>query len=221
MAIYIAPSMLSADFTNLGADLKVLEESGIKYLHLDVMDGRFVPNISYGVPVIKGIRKATNMLFDVHLMIVEPENYIQAFRDAGADLLNFHLESTRYPAEVIKQIKETGALVGITINPQTPVEALTPYLGDVDLILVMTIHPGFGGQAFMPEPVEKIKKLAQWKKEFGYTYDIEVDGGVSMDTLPIVLEAGANVIVAGTAVFGKGDIAASIAELEAVCKEYE
>lgn len=221
MAIEIAPSMLSADFTNLGADLKVLEEAGIKYLHLDVMDGRFVPNISYGIPVIKGIRGASKMFFDVHMMIVEPEKYIQPLRDAGADLLNFHLEATRYPVEVIKQIKETGAKVGITINPQTPVEALLPYLPDLDLVLIMTIHPGFGGQSFMPEPVEKIRKLAQWKKEHGYTYDIEVDGGVNLETLPTVLEAGANVIVAGTAVFGKGDIPASIAELNAICKEYE
>ncbi len=221
MAIYLAPSMLSADITNLGADLKTLEEAGIKYLHLDIMDGRFVPNISFGVPVIKGIRKATNMIFDVHMMIVEPENYIQAFRDAGADLLNFHLESTKYPAEVIKQIKETGAMVGITINPQTPVEALTPYLKDVDMILVMTIHPGFGGQAFMPEPVEKVRKLAEWKKEFGYTYDIQVDGGISKDTIRTALDAGANILVAGTAVFGKGDAKGSIAELNAICKEYE
>lgn len=221
MSILLSPSMLAIDFANIGENLKKAEDAGTPYLHLDVMDGVFVPNISFGIPVIAGLRKATQMVFDVHLMIVEPEKYVEAFRKAGADIINFHLEATKDPAAVIRQIKATGAKAAITIKPKTPVEELLPYLSEVDMVLVMTVEPGFGGQSFMEDQVEKIRTLSQWKKEQGYTYDIEVDGGVNLKTLRTVLDAGANVIVAGSAVFGKEDVAGAVRDFMEVFKEYE
>ncbi len=221
MAILLSPSMLAIDFANIGENLKKAEDAGTPYLHLDVMDGVFVPNISFGIPVIAGLRKSTQMIFDVHLMIVEPEKYVEAFRKAGADIINFHLEATEDPAAVIGQIKATGAKAAITIKPKTPVEDLLPYLSEVDMVLVMTVEPGFGGQSFMEDQVEKIRTLSKWKKEQGYTYDIEVDGGVNLKTLRTVLDAGANVIVAGSAVFGKEDVAGAVRDFMEVFKEYE
>ena len=221
MAILLSPSMLAIDFANIGENLKKAEDAGTPYLHLDVMDGVFVPNISFGIPVIAGLRKSTQMIFDVHLMIVEPEKYVEAFRKAGADIINFHLEATEDPAAVIGQIKATGAKAAITIKPKTPVEDLLPYLSEVDMVLVMTVEPGFGGQSFMEDQVEKIRTLSKWKKEQGYTYDIEVDGGVNLKTLRTVLDAGANVIVAGSAVFGKEDVAGAVRDFMDVVKEYE
>ena len=181
MKTKLSPSMLSIDFGKVAEQLKLVEDAGTQYIHLDVMDGIFVPNISFGIPVIKSIRKHSNMVFDAHLMIVEPE---------------------KYAAEVIQQIKATGAKAGITINPRTPVEVVYPFLKDVDMVLVMTVEPGFGGQKFMAQHVSKIKQLAEWKKELGLEFDIEVDGGVTLDNVREVLDAGANVIVAGSAVFG-------------------
>lgn len=221
MKHYLSPSMLSIDFTKVGEQLQAIEAVGTPYIHLDVMDGVFVPNISFGMPVIHGIRKASNMVFDVHLMVVEPERYIEEFRKAGADIINFHLEATENPAAVIAQIKATGAKVGVTIKPKTPVEALQPYLQDVDMILIMTVEPGFGGQKFMQDQVSKIEQLSAWKKELGLSYDIQVDGGITQDNVRIVLDAGANVIVAGSAVFGKADIAAAAQEFMEIFKEYE
>ncbi|WP_304509001.1 ribulose-phosphate 3-epimerase [Anaerotignum sp.] len=221
MAIYLSPSMLSIDFTKIGEQLAIIEKAGTPYIHLDVMDGLFVPNISFGIPVIKGIRKASNMVFDAHLMIVEPEKYVEEFRKAGADIINFHLEATEDPKKVIDLIRGTGAKVGITIKPKTPVEALKPYLAEVDMVLVMTVEPGFGGQKFMEDQVLKIRQLASWKKELNLGYDIQVDGGITQDNVRIVLDAGANVIVAGSAVFGKEDIGQAAKGFMEIFKEYE
>ncbi|MDD4842789.1 MAG: ribulose-phosphate 3-epimerase [Anaerotignum sp.] len=221
MAIYLSPSMLSIDFTKIGEQLAMVEQSGTPYIHLDVMDGVFVPNISFGIPVIKGIRKASNMVFDTHLMIVEPEKYVEEFRKAGADIINFHLEATQNPKKVIDMIRDTGAKVGITIKPKTPVEAVKPYLAEVDMVLVMTVEPGFGGQKFMEDQVPKIRQLAEWKKELNLGYDIQVDGGITQDNVRIVLEAGANVIVAGSAVFSKEDIGQAAKGFMDIFKEYE
>ncbi len=221
MAIYLSPSMLSIDFTKVGEQLAIVEQAGVPYIHLDVMDGVFVPNISFGIPVIKGIRKASNMVFDAHLMIVDPERYVEQFRDAGADIINFHVEATKDPAGCIAKIKESGAKVGITIKPKTPVETIKPFLKDVDMVLVMTVEPGFGGQKFMADQVPKIAQLAAWKKEMGLSYDIEVDGGITLDNVREVLDASANVIVAGSAVFGKEDIAGAAKGFMEIFKEYE
>ena len=221
MNIKLSPSMLSIDFGKVAEQLKMIEDAGTPYIHLDVMDGRFVPNISFGVPVIKGIRKYSNMVFDVHLMIVKPEKYIEAFRDAGADIINIHVEATKYPAEVLQQIKATGAKAAITLNPRTPVEVVYPFLKDVDMVLVMTVEPGFGGQKFMAEHVSKIRKLKEWKDEMGLSFDIEVDGGITQENVREVLDAGANVIVAGSAVFGKEDIAGAAKGFMEIFKEYE
>ena len=173
MKTKLSPSMLSIDFGKVAEQLKLVEDAGTQYIHLDVMDGIFVPNISFGIPVIKSIRKHSNMVFDAHLMIVEPEKYVEEFRKAGADIINFHVEATKYPAEVIQQIKATGAKAGITINPRTPVEVVYPFLKDVDMVLVMTVEPGFGGQKFMAQHVFKIRQLAEWKKELGLEFDID------------------------------------------------
>ena len=221
MNYYLSPSMLSIDFGKVAEQLALVEEAGTPYIHLDVMDGRFVPNISFGIPVIKSIRKDSKMVFDVHLMIVEPEKYIEEFRKAGADIINFHVEATKYPAEVIQQIRATGAKVGITVNPRTHVDAVYPYLHEVDMVLVMTVEPGFGGQKFMEEQVAKIRQLADWREEHGLHYDIEVDGGVTLDNVRTVLDAGANVVVAGSAVFGKEDIAGAAKGFMDIFKEYE
>ncbi|NCC16432.1 MAG: ribulose-phosphate 3-epimerase [Clostridia bacterium] len=221
MAIYLSPSMLSIDFTKIGEQLAIIEAAGTPYIHLDVMDGLFVPNISFGIPVIQGIRKASGMVFDTHLMIAEPEKYVEAFGKAGADIINFHLEATKDPKNVIELIRKTGAKVGITIKPKTPVEAVKPYLADVDMVLIMTVEPGFGGQKFMEDQVPKIRQLAQWKTEMNLGYDIQVDGGITQDNVRIVLEAGANVIVAGSAVFAKEDIAKAAKGFMEIFKEYE
>ncbi|MEA5058336.1 MAG: ribulose-phosphate 3-epimerase [Anaerotignum propionicum] len=221
MAIYLSPSMLSIDFAKIGEQLAIIEQAGTPYIHLDVMDGVFVPNISFGIPVIKGIRKASNMVFDAHLMIVEPEKYVEEFRKAGADIINFHMEATEDPKKVIDLIHSTGAKAGITIKPNTPVEAVKPYLADLEMVLVMTVEPGFGGQKFMENQVPKICKLALWKEEMNLGYDIQVDGGITQDNVRIVLDAGANVIVAGSAVFDKEDIAKAAKDFFEIFKEYE
>lgn len=221
MNIKLSPSMLSIDFGKVAEQLKIVEDAGTPYIHLDVMDGIFVPNISFGIPVIKSIRKDSKMVFDTHLMIVEPEKYVEEFVKAGSDLITFHVEATKYPAEVIQQIKTAGAKAGIVLNPRTPVEVVYPFIRDVDMVLVMTVEPGFGGQKFMAQHVSKIRQLAEWKKELGLNYDIEVDGGITLDNVREVLDAGANVIVAGSAVFGKEDIAGAATGFMEIFKEYE
>lgn len=197
----LSPSILSADFCRLGEQIKAVEEAGAKYLHIDVMDGLFVPSISYGMPVIKSIRKCTGLIFDVHLMIERPERYISEFAESGADLINFHLEATEDVPGTIKKIRELGKKVGITIKPGTSAAELEPYLELVDMILVMTVEPGFGGQKLMPECLEKVAAIRKRLGEKGLMTDIEVDGGINAENVSLALEAGANVIVAGSAVF--------------------
>ncbi len=198
----LAPSILSADFTKLGEEIKRVEEAGAKYLHFDVMDGMFVPSISFGMPVLKSIRKASNIVYDVHLMIVEPERYVEYFKNSGADLITVHIETLKDPEAVLKQIKDLGAKVGLALNPETDVEKVYPYLHLIDMALVMTVHPGFGGQKYIHDCTSKIAALAAKREELGLDYDIEVDGGIGESTIDEAMDAGANILVAGSSVYG-------------------
>lgn len=201
----IAPSILSADFARLGEEIKETENLGIKYLHIDVMDGLFVPNISFGMPVIKSIRKTTDMIFDVHLMISEPEKYIEDFANAGADIINFHAEATHYIEETIEKIKKVGKKAGITIKPYTDIGIIKKYIKDVDLVLVMSVEPGFGGQKFMPHTLEKVKELSNVIKEINPECILEIDGGVNENNLREIINAGCDLAVLGSAFYGKKD----------------
>ena len=203
--IYISPSLLAADFTNLGAEVKRIEEAGADYLHLDVMDGVFVPNISFGLPVIESLRKVSGLVFDVHLMITKPEKYVERFANAGADIITFHYEACDDPAAAIKRIKELGKKASISISPKTPAEAILPFLSELDMVLVMTVEPGFGGQSLIPETLEKVKVIRKAINDNEYNCNIQVDGGISEKNISLVTAAGANVIVAGTAVFRSAD----------------
>ena len=209
---YLAPSVLSADFSTLGNDIATVAKAGAEVIHLDVMDGNFVPNISFGAPVIASVRKVTKALFDVHLMITEPERYIEEFAKCGADIITFHVEATEKIKETIDLIHSFGVKAGITIKPGTPVEAVKPYLSMVEMVLVMTVEPGFGGQAFIPETLDKVKAVRKMITDAGLSVDVEVDGGIHAGNVKDVLEAGANVIVAGSAVF-KGNIADNVKAL--------
>ncbi len=213
----IAPSVLSADFAKLAQEAEEVRAAGAPWLHYDVMDGMFVPNISMGIPVLKSLRKATDMFLDVHLMIEKPLRYTGQFCAAGADLLCFHVESDTGEniAAAIALAKELGKKTGVTLKPGTPLEALLPYVKDVDLALVMTVEPGFGGQKFMEDQLDKVRRLREYIDRQGLSCLIEVDGGIDENTAPLALEAGANVLVAGSAVFGKADRAAAIAALTA------
>lgn len=208
----LAPSILAADFWRLGEQIREVEKAGAQYLHIDVMDGVFVPSISFGMPVIQTIRKQTGLFFDVHLMIEKPERYLREFADCGADLINFHLEAAEDVRETIAGIRSLGKKAGITIKPATPVKAVAPYLELADMVLVMTVEPGFGGQKLMPECIEKVRELRSLALERGLNIDIEVDGGITADNVELALGAGANVIVAGSAVF-RGNIEENIRAL--------
>ncbi|MDD3369299.1 MAG: ribulose-phosphate 3-epimerase [Lachnospiraceae bacterium] len=201
----LSPSILSADFAELGQQIKAVDEAGAQYLHIDIMDGVFVPSISFGMPVVQSIRKVSDIVFDVHLMIVEPERYIKEFAEAGADIITFHLEATRKPQEVIDLIHACGKKAGITIKPGTPVTDLIPYLEQVELVLIMTVEPGFGGQKLIPETIEKVREVKKLMAEKNLQFELEVDGGVNRENVQTLIDAGAGVFVAGSAVY-KGNV---------------
>lgn len=206
----LSPSILSADYAILGEQIKMLDRAGAQYVHIDIMDGNFVPSISIGLPVIKSIRKCTDRMFDVHLMIEEPIRYIQEFADAGADIITVHAEACRHLDRTIDAIKERGLLAGVALNPATSIESIRYILPKVDMVLIMTVNPGFGGQELIPYTVEKVRELRQLLLKTGNKADIEVDGGVNLSNVETLLSAGANIIVAGNAVFS-GDIEENVA----------
>ncbi len=211
----LSPSILSADFTKLGEEIETIDNAGAEYIHVDVMDGMFVPSISYGMPVIKSIRKSTGKVFDVHLMISEPIRYIADFAASGADMITVHVEACSDVVATIEKIREYKLKVGITLNPDTPVSAIKPYLNRVDMVLIMSVNPGFGGQKFITSSVDKIKEVKRLRDKLNLSYDIEVDGGINIDNLATVLEAGANVIVAGSAIF-RGDAAENVKKFKSI-----
>ncbi|MDD6629194.1 MAG: ribulose-phosphate 3-epimerase [Lachnospiraceae bacterium] len=205
----LSPSILAADFAILGEQIKEADEAGAEYIHIDVMDGVFVPSISFGMPVITSIRKTTKKIFDVHLMIVEPERFVKEFAECGADSITFHIEATEDVDEIIDLIHDLGCKAGMSIKPRTPVEVVEKYLHKLDMLLVMTVEPGFGGQKYIPESTERIREIKRMADEQGLDLDIQVDGGITKENVQVVLDAGANVIVAGSAVF-RGNISENV-----------
>lgn len=208
--IKVAPSILSSDFSHLAEEIQTIQSAGADMVHIDVMDGSFVPNITIGSPVVKSLRNTTNLDFDVHLMIEHPETQIDAFVDAGADIVTFHVEATHHAHRVIQQIKSRGVRAGIAVNPGTSLAMIEEVLGDVDMVLVMTVNPGFGGQRFIDSQLDKVHMLYHTIEDMGYECDIEVDGGINAKTSELVREAGANILVAGSAVYGADDMQAAI-----------
>lgn len=210
----IAPSILSADFANLERDVKAAEKGGAAYIHVDAMDGHFVENLTLGPNIVKAIRPHTKLPLDCHLMVENPEKFIIPFAKAGADIISIHVEATKHIHAAIQLIKKEGVRAGVVINPGTPVQAIASVLGDVDLVLVMTVNPGRGGQTFIGSTVEKIEKLAQLRKERNYHYEIEVDGGITPASIAECAEAGADVFVAGSFIFGSKDITQAVQQLK-------
>ena len=214
----ISPSILSADFSQLGNEIKRLEEGGADMIHVDVMDGHFVPNLTIGPPVIKALKKNCNILFDVHLMISPVHKYIEVYADAGADIITIHPEATDDLSASISKIKELKKKVGLSLNPETKVEKIKEYIDKIDLVLIMSVNPGFGGQKFMPEVLDKIKELKKIQKDKNLNFDIEIDDGINFDNSKIAIEAGANILVSGTTIFksNNGDIKKNIDLLKSI-----
>lgn len=208
---YLAPSILAADFCELGAQLDIIGKTQVPYIHVDVMDGMFVPSISFGMPVLACVRKRTGLFLDVHMMVERPERYVEELIGLGADGITIHVEACDCISDTLERIKALGAKRGIAINPETPIERVLPYIESVDMVLVMTVHPGFGGQSYIPECLDKIKRIRSEISRRGLNVNVEIDGGVRLENLEENLAAGANVIVAGSAVF-KGDIEKNIRE---------
>ena len=220
MQYKLSPSILSADFYKLGEDIRQTEENGAEYLHFDVMDGVFVPSISFGMPVLASIKPSVKQVMDTHLMITEPIRYVEAFAKAGADILTIHYEACDDVRATLEKIRECGMKTGLSISPDTPVEVLREFLGEVDMFLIMTVHPGFGGQKLIPETLDKVRELRGMLNERGLETDIQVDGGIYASNIKDALDAGANVIVAGSAVF-KGNPGENTKELMEILKNYE
>ncbi|MCI9047590.1 MAG: ribulose-phosphate 3-epimerase [Hungatella sp.] len=218
--IILAPSLLGADFKHLEQDIKAVEQAGAMYLHLDVMDGAFVPSISFGMPVIKALRSCTDMVFDVHMMVEEPARYVDVVRECGADLICVHAEACKHLDSTVRQIRQSGAKAGVALNPATSLAAVEMVLPLVDMVLVMSVNPGFGGQKFIPYTVEKVRSLRRKLDEMGLAADIQVDGGVTLANVEELLKAGANVIVAGTSVF-QGDAGENVGRFLEIFDRYE